>query len=310
MKKLAILAALAAFSGAYAQQSFTFAGPVASIDVANDADNVTLASNSASSFALGNFLLSSAILTENATNSTGDFARENRIRVRNSDFTATADFFDIQPFTTAGYTTLTLAAPQPYSTGALFGRTISATSTWSFQFYNTIDDGTAGAAEAFWTDLSFTAQASPPPPSADDTELGGSLTTTLTAGEVKFYEFDYTGGAFTIDTFGSLLTSSNDTELALFNSGGLLVGLNDDADTTTLLSSLSFADGALAAGTYYLAASAFSTTFENGFLATSTSPNVGSLVINGIKPAAPVPEPATMAALGFGALALLRRRRT
>lgn len=144
-------------------------------------------------------------------------------------------------------------------------------------------------------------------PTGIDSQVGGSSTATLAAGQVLFYQFDYTGGALSFDTEGTTLSGTNDTELGLYDSAGVLVDLDDDSGTGNL-SLLSFADGELAAGQYYLAVGAFNTVFEGDFLASSGSTQTGSLVVNGLSPASPVPEPASMAALGVGALALLRRR--
>ena len=147
----------------------------------------------------------------------------------------------------------------------------------------------------------------PTAPASTPAMEGGSITTTLAAGEVQFYSFVASGGALTIDTEGSSLATSNDTELGLYDSNGVLVDTDDDGGTS-LLSLLTFAPGELTAGeTYYLAAGAFNTTYGGAFNATSTSTNTGTLVINGVSLA--VPEPTSLALLGLGGLAALRRRR-
>ena len=110
--------------------------------------------------------------------------------------------------------------------------------------------------------------------------------------EVAFYRFELntslvagSGQGLTIDTLGTTLDSSNDTELGLFDSQGNLVASNDDFDFSGLLSQLSFGDGGvdgdLAAGTYYLAISGFNTAYgASGFAANSTSDGNGDLVVN------------------------------
>lgn len=142
-------------------------------------------------------------------------------------------------------------------------------------------------------------------PAATQTLLGGSLTGSLAAGEIDWYVFEYGGsGGFVLDTLGSTLGPSNDTELGLFNSGGALVASNDDIGGGSLLSRITSPVG-LPAGTYYLAIGGFNTLFGSGFQAASTSSNTGAYVINGIA----IPEPALAGLILPAMLALSRRRR-
>lgn len=108
------------------------------------------------------------------------------------------------------------------------------------------------------------------------------------------------GGAIylDIDSEGSLLATSNDTEIGLYRADGTLVASDDD-DGSGLLSQLSFGagfptrpavgtgvaydgrDGSLAAGQYYLSISGFNSTFNaTNWNVTSTSANVGTGVLN------------------------------
>lgn len=131
-------------------------------------------------------------------------------------------------------------------------------------------------------------------------------------GQVRFFAFDDTGGAFSIDSRGSTLSepesgSVNDTEIGLYDSDGFLVDHDDDGGEFRD-SRLDFADGDLTPGRYYLAAGGYEMSFDDGFGADSSAVNRGTLVINGLS-TTPVPEPASTATLGLGALAPLRRRR-
>ncbi|MEM7312902.1 MAG: choice-of-anchor Q domain-containing protein, partial [Planctomycetota bacterium] len=116
----------------------------------------------------------------------------------------------------------------------------------------------------------------------------------LRPSEVIFYKFDLdtsiagvANSSLIIDTQGSSLQVSNNTELGLFNSAGSLIAFNDDIDAANgnFLSQLSFgqggADGNLNAGTYYLAISGFNTTFGNSpFDAISSSNLAGDVVVS------------------------------
>jgi len=151
-------------------------------------------------------------------------------------------------------------------------------------------------------------------PDAMQTMLGGSLSSDLSASQIVWYKFDYSGlGAFTIDTIGSDLTENagefeDDTEIALYSSSGSMIDTNDDIDFAggMLTSSLTFGDGELPAGTYYLAAGGFDSAFGGSFGASSTSISTGKLVVNGLSN---VPEPTTLGLLAaVGTLALRRRK--
>jgi hypothetical protein len=159
---------------------------------------------------------------------------------------------------------------------------------------------------ANWSSITLTLNNAPPPdpPASETVSLGGTLTTTLAANEVKWYKITVTtSGDYTFDTQGSLLAPSNDTELGLYAANGALLAENDDF-AGQLWSSIT---QTLSPGDYYLAASGYNTVFNSNFVVTSTSTNVGTLVINGIQP---VPEPASL--LAFAAVAAggyrLRRR--
>lgn len=166
---------------------------------------------------------------------------------------------------------------------------------------------TFGGSNAAWSSISLSlTNNTVTPPAAESVSLGGSLNTTLAAGEVKWYKFEVTtSGSYTFDTLGSVLLADNDTEIGLYNAAGDLVATNDDIDFNGE-NYLSAITATLEPGEYYLAAGAYNTTFGVGFNAVSTSEYTGSLVVNGISP---VPEPGFLIAAGVAAAGVTRFRR-
>ena len=159
----------------------------------------------------------------------------------------------------------------------------------------------------------YTSFITPPPGDARDIAISSSTRDALADSQVRFYRFDYAGGALTIDTLGSSLASKNDTNIALYNVTGKVVKKNDNISSSNKLSRLTFADGDLANGTYYLGVAGggsfifpFSS-FADGFEASSFSPYTGTVQIN--LTGTPVPEPASLAAVAAAGLLLRRRRR-
>jgi len=140
-----------------------------------------------------------------------------------------------------------------------------------------------------------------------------SFTTVSEGGNWYSFTLD-TDATVTIDTSDS--DSALDSELILVNSAGETIGGNDDIDFAggDFLSSIT---ASLTAGTYYVAAGTFnsiynwdtgtdtSAGYDRTFFWGGTDEEPFTLTLS----AAPVPEPATMAVLGLGAIALLRRRR-
>jgi hypothetical protein len=168
-------------------------------------------------------------------------------------------------------------------------------------------------------DFDFKVESPPPPPPATDLGFIGDfgpdpdlvVNGNIPASTVHWYKFTTAGATGTaylqIDTEGSALAPSNDTELGLYDSLGLMID-NDDDDGSGNLSLLRWgsagADGDLAAGTYYLAVGGFNTNFANAFNVTSTSSNIGPYKVNF---STNIPEPASLALLALVGLALRRR---
>lgn len=199
--------------------------------------------------------------------------------------------------------------------GALWGNDVVG--NWNFEFFETFDD--AGI-DATWNNVSFGFYdfAAPPPPASTYVGANPNLMDVQPIGqsEVLWYSFDVTGGAggmaWSISTAGSTNTGGSfgddDTELGLFDSDGNLVASNDDEDfgagvLTSLLDSNTV--GALADGTYYLAVGNFNTVYGPGFAADSTSTAEGTSKVT----FSFVPAPGSIALLGLGGLAAIRRRR-
>jgi len=199
--------------------------------------------------------------------------------------------------------------------GALWGNNVVG--NWNFEFFETFDD--AGI-DATWNNVSFGFYdfAAPPPPAS--TFIGVNPSTTVVdeilPSEVLWYSFDVTGGAgaqpWSIDTLGSTNTGGSfgddDTELGLYDADGNLIASNDDEDfgagiLTSLIDSNTV--GNLADGTYYIAVGNFNTVYGAGFAADSTSTAQGTSVLN----VNFVPAPSSVALLGLGGLAAIRRRR-
>ncbi len=131
-------------------------------------------------------------------------------------------------------------------------------------------------------------------------------------------------GTYTFDTNGSLF----DTEMALWDAAGILLAADDDGGDG--LNSLIVAT--LSAGTYYLGVSEFNSFFEDGFINSGSAFEGGDdadVILNidgqmwgqGLAGEfldqetlffcfdVSVPAPGSMALLGLGGLAAIRRRR-
>ena len=240
--------------------------------------------------------------TTEINGTTADFLSDNTFRVTYPN----AAFRDVT-LAGSGYTGTTAFSGSFFTNGGT-GLSVNPGDLFSFTFRNSFDDTPSGSAD---NNLNITFDFSdvvlPPPPSTSAT-LGGSVSSSLAAGELKVYQFQVaTAGSYTFDTVGSMLvtstgTASNDTELGLYDANGAVVAQNDDFAG---LGNLSRITTTLTPGTYYLAAGAFDSTFNANFGFSSASTRTGTLVVNGLS----VPEPTGLAPLALAGLGALRRRR-
>ena len=267
-----------------AQFNVTGAGPYFSNGPIGDAGNSTINatySGANASFGVVNF---SGDLTDGGV---GTFASEANWHIRN--LTA-GGFIDLQPSSVTSFSgTINVTA-----TSYLFGYGASTGNNFSLEAFESFDD--AGL-DATWNNVSFNFAAGP------------SITNIGTYAS---------GTSFTMDTF----TSNFDTEMALYSSAGLLLFNNDDSGGLQSMIS----PGMLADGTYTLVNGGYNSGFADhianaGAAAGSLNVNInGTSVFTGNHAAntfdvmkftvgSPVPEPASIAAIGLGLALLVRRRK-
>lgn len=260
----------------------------------------------------------------------GSYGSESRVRIQSP----LGGFLELQPFPSATdvFTSLSFTGSMFISFGS------NPVGAWSVRTFESFDD--SGGVDANWSSMEFRFTDEPPvAPSAIDLGSLASGRTTASgsvdaSNRVRWYKFttvaDATAAMSTyldVDTEGSAFLPTNDTEIALYTSTGVLVGTDDD-DGSGLLSQLTYGagtrpaapptgggtlgsvydgrDGALAAGTYYLAIASFNSVFSDGFTVTAGTSYTGNFNIN-INTNA-VPAPGTLALLAAGGLIARRRR--
>ena len=130
------------------------------------------------------------------------------------------------------------------------------------------------------------AQTTLPPVSAVLGENNLSFTTSFNGSDVVFVEIDHPGGFFQVDTIGS----DFDTELGLYNAFGELIDTNGSDDDVppgfVPAPSPVGSIGGLPAGTYYVGAAAFPSSFFGDFVVetNNTSVSGATLVVNYTNP--------------------------
>lgn len=188
-----------------------------------------------------------------------------------------------------------------------------AAGPWRVEFFDSFDDGAGADAQSVNVSMTFE-RAAPLADSNGNFSFGtipsGShsrLGELAVANVFDFYTFTILDdGVMDITTeFANVFTGSNlDSEIALFDSSGTLLGENDD--DIGLYSGLYGLN--LTAGTYTVAVGGWDTTFADGF---SVTPGASTGDYRLTLSFSAVPEPSTMGVLGLVALGLgtLRRRR-
>lgn len=142
---------------------------------------------------------------------------------------------------------------------------------------------------------------------ANTTEIRGNLGGSDAA---DIFSFNWAGGVFTADTYGSEEMNPIDTMLGVYNSAGTLITFNDDYPNCCD----SFVSVALAAGSYFLTINECCSNYAGtiaGFSTLGSAYNASYVIHTSNISGTQVPEPTTLVLLflGLASLGFARARK-
>jgi hypothetical protein len=321
-----LAAATCAASAVASMSTFTVYGTAsftnkASIDAQGDPDNIL-----GSWIATGGGSVSALRVTGSLTEvALGTYANEARVRFTpgsGQSFTA----FNYQASTVGNYTGTLAVGPTTVNVTPF---TLSNGGTVGLEWFESIQDGTAGLPEQIWDNVSYEFGANV------ITNGGGNLGTLLgdgvtvntpgshVAGGLDFFTFNFNGVAnasdyLNISMLGGGTGGMTDTEMAIYDSLGNFVASSDD-DGPGLFSEFSygaadplaapdltpgFHGSTLAAGAYTIVTSGYNTTFGSTIGNITPGSNAGTYTLG----LTYVPEPGSLALVVLAGLFAARRR--